>query len=36
MTRHELLDNVRHKDLRIERTFAPNRGLDRHVPACFR
>jgi hypothetical protein len=35
MTRHELLDNVRHKDLRIERTFAPNRGLDRHVARVF-
>lgn len=35
MNRHELLDNVRHKDLKIERRYGPQRGFDKHVARVF-
>ncbi len=35
MARHELLDNVTHKDVRIDRRFAPGCGYDTQVARIF-
>jgi len=35
MTRHALLDNVTHKDLKIRRRFAPGEGFDVNVTRVF-
>lgn len=35
MSRHELLDNVRHKDLKIDRSYIPNSVFDTHVARIF-
>jgi len=35
MSRHELLDNVRHKHLKIERSYVPGCGFDTHVARVF-
>ncbi len=35
MSRHELLDNVRHKNLKVDRTYARGRGYDVHVARVF-
>ncbi len=35
MARHELLDNVTHKNLRIRRRFAPGHGFDSHLARVF-
>ena len=35
MARHELLDNVTHKDLRVDRRFSPGHGYDHQLARVF-
>ena len=35
MTRHVLLDNISHKNLRIDRRYEPGRGFDYNITRAF-
>lgn len=35
MSQHELLDNVKHKDLRVRRVYRPGEGFDRNLARAF-